>query len=67
MKRLSVHDVTTLAQANYDAGGDYVIELLTQAEIFDLFCRCEQSEGRRRLNQYMRSVVTMRRYLARPA
>lgn len=58
-KKLSVAAVKTLAMANFDHGGDYLLEMLSDAEIAANFCGTEN--GRTELNNYMRKVEQMRK------
>lgn len=57
---LTLKGAKRLAYANYDRGGDYVIELLTDEEIEEMFC---VPGGRRAMYRYMRSVCAMRSFI----
>ncbi len=57
---LTLKGAKRLAYANYDRGGDYVIELLTDEEIEEMFC---VPGGRRAMYRYMRSVCEMRSFI----
>lgn len=63
MGKFRLKDALNLAQANYERGGDYVIELLTEREVAEAFCQFEESEGKKKLYAYMRDVVAMRHYI----
>lgn len=57
---LTLREVRALAEANYSRGGDWVLEMLTDADIRRLFC---VPGGRRVLYEYMQAVVDMRNYI----
>lgn len=62
MGRLTLKDVKAISNYQYDSGGDYVIEMLSDAEIVEMFCK--HDNGRKRLYDFMRSVEDTRRYIA---
>ena len=61
MGNLTLKEAKALANANYDRGGDYVLEMLRDSEIKAMFCN---SDGKRAMYRYMASVEEMREYLS---
>lgn len=61
MGYLTLKGAKALANANYEYGGDYVLELFTDSEIESRFCG---PGGKKRLYDYMSSVEEMRNYAA---
>lgn len=59
---LSAFEVKRLAAANYERGGDYIIEMLSDEEISELFCGMPEKEGRKKVYGYMKQVCDMRKY-----
>ena len=62
MGNLTLKEARALANANYERGGDYIIELLSDAEIKSMFC--DLIDGKRAMYRYMASVEEMRKNLA---
>ena len=62
MGSLTVKGVKALANANYNHGGDYLLTMLSDSEMEDMFC--VPVDGKRRVYAYMRSAEEMRCYAA---
>lgn len=57
---LTLQGVRSLASANFSRGGDYVLEMLSDKEIRERFCK---TGGKKALYDYMESVEKMRNYI----
>lgn len=62
MGNLTLKEAKALANANYDRGGDYVLEMLRDSEIKAMFCN--SIDGRKAMYRYMASVEEMRENLS---
>ena len=60
MGSLTVKGVKALANANYDRGGDYLLIMLSDTEMKDMFCK---PGGKRLVYEYTRSAEEMRNYM----
>lgn len=59
-KKFNLAAVKALAMANYDRGGDYPLEIMSDDELEMTFC---VEGGKRKLYRYMQSVCEMRNEL----
>ena len=60
---LTPAEVIRLCQANYDRGGDYVLELMGDKDIYAAFCCCDGRTGRKKVYDFLKKVVGMRNYM----
>lgn len=57
-KKMKLNDIKTLAMANYEHGGDYLLEMMSDDELLNLF---GMPGGKTKIYSYMRSVNSLRK------
>lgn len=61
-KKLRLTEVKIIAMANYDHGGDYLIEMFNDNDLYNMFC---VEGGKRKLYGFMKNVKDLRKNICK--